>query len=174
MTRRFWLLGSAALASCVRYPEPYRPPMQRRPVEIGGQEKLSHFIAMNAPEAERHIVEGVLGVNDGTWRWCLRRAVFQFELPDNKHKRLLAELTVPELTFKQTGPVKITIRVGSNILDTLDFSKDEQRTFEKAVPPEWLPAGAPILVSLEIDKLWRSPSDAAERGFILTRLGFIE
>lgn len=174
MTRRCWLLCSVALAGCVRYPEPYRPPMQRRPVEIGGHEKLSHFIAMNAPEAERHIVAGVLGVNDGAWRWCLRRAVFQFVLPDNKHKRLLAELTVPEITFRQTGPVKITIRVGNHILDTLDFPKDEQRTFEKPVPPEWLTPAAPILVSLEIDKLWRSPGDGAERGFILTRLGFVE
>lgn len=174
MTRRWWLLGAAGLAGCVRYPEPYRPPMQRRPVEIGGAERLSHFIAMNAPDAGRHIVEGVLGLNDDTWRWCLRRAVFQFELPDNRHKRLLAELTVPELTFKQTGPVKITVSVGPRILETLDFPKHEQRTFEKPVPPEWITPGAPILVSLEIDKLWRSPDDGAERGFILTRLGFIE
>jgi hypothetical protein len=34
--------------------------------------------------------------------------------------------------------------------------------------------GAPVLVSLEIDKLWKSPEDGVERGFILTRLGFVE
>ena len=119
-------------------------------------------------------VEGVLGLNDGTWRWCLKRAVFQFELPDTRHKKLMVDLTVPELTFRQTGPVKITVRVGSHVLDTLEFDKHGQRSFEKEVPAEWLVPEAPLMVSLEVDKLWRSPDDGAERGFILTRLGFVE
>jgi hypothetical protein len=143
-------------------------------MEISPATRLSHFVAMNSADAERHIVDGVLGLNDGTWRWCLKQAVFQFDLPDTKSKRLMAELTVPELTFKQTGPVKITVRVSGHVLDTLEFPKHEQRTFEKEVPESWLMTGAPVLVSLEIDKLWKSPEDGVERGFILTRLGFVE
>jgi hypothetical protein len=174
MTRR-WLLAVWVLeAACVRYPEPYRPPMQRKPVEIARTGKLSHFIAMNSPDAARHILDGVLDLNDGTWRWCMKQAVFQFELPTTSHKRLLAEITVPELTFSQTGPVKITVRVGTHVLERLEFAKHEQRYFEKPVPAEWLTPDTPLLVSLEIDKVWRSPDDGVERGFILTRIGFIE
>lgn len=173
--RKGWLFAaSLLLAGCVRYPEPYKPPMQRRPVEIDRAGRLSHFTAMNSPEAPRHFIAGVLDLNDGSWRWCLQRAVFQFELPTTAHKRLMAEITVPELTFKQTGPVKITVRVGTHVLDTLEFSKHEQRNFEKAVPADWLSANTPQLVSLEIDKIWRSPEDGVERGFILSRIGFLE
>lgn len=174
MTRRLLLAGSVALTGCVRYPEPYRPPMQRNPVEIEANSKLSHFIAMNSADAERHIVDGVLGLNDGSWRWCMKRAVFQFDVPDAKHKKLLAEITIPELTFEQTGAVKIRVTIGSHVLDTVSFDKPEVRTYEKAAPPEWIKTDEPVLVSLEIDKLWRSPSDGAERGFILTRVGFVE
>jgi len=174
MTTRWLVAICLLLAGCVKYPEPYRPPMQRRPMEISPATRLSHFVAMNSADAERHIVDGVLGLNDGTWRWCLKQAVFQFDLPDTKSKRLMVELTVPELTFKQTGPVKITVRVSGHVLDTLVFPKHEQRTFEKEVPESWLMTGAPVLVSLEVDKLWKSPEDGVERGFILTRLGFVE
>ncbi len=174
MTRRLLVAGTVALAGCVRYPEPYRPPMQRNPVEIEANSKLSHFIAMSEADAERHIVDGVLGLNDGSWRWCLKRAVFQFNVPDAKHKKLLAELTIPELTFAQTGPVKIRVTIGAHELDTISFDKPEVRTYEKAAPAEWIRTDEPVLVSLEIDKLWRSESDGAERGFILTRLGFVE
>lgn len=174
MTRRLVLAGCVALSGCVRYPEPYRPPIQRNPVEVDEASRLSHFTAMNGKDAERHIVDGVLSLNDGSWRWCMKRAVLQFSVPDARHKKLLAELTIPELTFQQTGPVKIAVNVDSHLLDTLTFDKPEGRTFEKAVPPEWIKPDEPILVSLEIDKIWRSPTDGAERGFILTRLGFIE
>lgn len=174
MSKRLWLASCVLLAGCARYPEPYRPPMQRNPVEVGKGSKLSHFIAMNTPGAERHFVTGVLDLNDGNWRWCLKRAEFQFELPDARHKKLLAELTVPDITFEQTGPVKLEISINSHPLETLAFDKPGNRTFEKAVPPEWITPGTPVLVRLEIDKIWRSPTDQVERGFIITRLGFIE
>jgi len=174
MKRTTFLAGCLLLAGCVRYPEPYRPPMQRRTMEISPQNRLSHFVAMNSPDAERHIVSGVLGLNDGAWRWCLKQAVFQFDLPDTKGKTLLVDLTVPELTFKQTGPVSIIVRVGTHVLDTLQFATHGQRTLEKPVPQEWLMPGAPIQVSLEASKVWTSPDDGAVRAFILSRIGFVE
>lgn len=176
MRRQYFLLALPLLLSgCVKYPEPYRPPIQRKPMEIRGDLKLSHFIAMNAPNAADHFISGVLPeVHDGTWCWVMKSSVFQFQLPTTKSMRLKADITVPEITFQQTGPVKIVVTVGSHLLDTLEFPKADQRVWEKPVPEEWLATGRVTLVRLEIDKLWTSPADGAQRGFIITRLGFVQ
>jgi len=56
----------------------------------------------------------------------------------------------------------------------VDWPKPGQRTWEQPVPAEWLTTDSPVLVRMEIDKLWTSPSDGALRGFILTRIGFVQ
>lgn len=163
------------LAGCVKYPEPYRPPVQRKPMEIGGDVKLSHFIGMSMPTAADHFISGIVpDLHDGSWRWVTKTPTFQFQVPTTKSLRLKADLTVPDVTFEQTGPVKITIAINARLLDTLDFPKPGQRIFEKAVPEEWLSADRPNLVRLEIDKLWTSPADGVQRGFIITSIGFVQ
>lgn len=169
------LFAALALAGCVKYPEPYRPPIQRRPMELTESNKLSHFVHMNAPDAPSHFVTDVMPeLNDGQWRWTLKSPTLQFQLPSTQSMRLRADLTIPDITFQQTGPVKITVHIGGHLLDIIDCPKPGQRLWEKAVPPEWLTANSPVLVRLEIDKIWTSPSDGARRGFILTRIGFVQ
>jgi len=169
------LLAVLVPAACVKYPEPFRPPIQRRPAEITSSTRLQHFIAMNDPRAPEHFISGMVpGLNDGTWRWTLKSPTFQFQLPTTQGLRLKANLAVPEITFKDTGPVKITVHIGSHLLDTIDFPKHEQRQWEKEVPADWLTTDRPVLVRMEIDKLWKSDADGAERGFILNSLGFVQ
>lgn len=169
------LLAALALAGCVKYPEPYRPPIQRRPMEITESNKLSYFVNMNAPNAMHHVVADVIPeLHDGTWRWTLKSPTLQFQLPSTQSMRLRADLTVPEITLKQTGPVKITVQIGGHLLDTIACSKPGQQLWEKAVPPEWLTTDSLVLVRMEIDKVWISPSDGVQRGFILTRIGFVQ
>ena len=169
------LLFAVALAGCVKYPQPYRPPIQRRPMEVTDTNHLKHFVHMNAPDAMHYVVADVLPeVNDANWRWTLKSPTLQFELPSTKSMSLRINLTIPDITFKQTGPIKITVHVGGHLLDTIDCPKPGERNFEKAVPAEWLTTDAPVLVRMEIDKIWTSPSDGAKRGFILTRIGFVQ
>jgi hypothetical protein len=114
------------------------------------------------------------GLNDGAWRWTHQSPTFQFELPTTQSLRLQAKIAVPEITFKDTGPVKVKVYIGSHLLDTIDFSKSEQRVWEKEVPADWLTTDRPVLVRMEADKLWKSPADGAERGFILNAVGFVQ
>jgi hypothetical protein len=168
-------MALAALSACGRPPEYYRPPEQRNPYELSDRKTLSHFVALNAPNAPDHFVADVVGeLNDGSWRWVMKRPTFQFRAPTNRGLKLRVDLTVPDITFAQTGPVRIEIMVGGHKLDTVAFDKPEQRLYEKAVPAEWIVPGEPVLISLEIDKMWKSPTDGLERGFIITKIGFVQ
>lgn len=169
------LLTALALAGCVKYPEPYRPPIQRRPMELTETNRLKHFVNMSAPDAMNYVVADVMPeLHDDNWRWTLKSPTLQFQLPSTQSMRFRADLTIPDITYQQTGPVKITIYIGGHLLDTIDCPKPGQRNWEKAVPPEWLTTDTPVLVRMEIDKLWTAPADGVQRGFILTRIGFVQ
>ena len=47
------------------------------------------------------------------------------------------------------------------------------KTFEKAIPSEWLAGRAETRVRLQIDKVWSSPGGRA-LGILLKRVGFTE
>ncbi|MGC4052057.1 MAG: hypothetical protein QM757_22190 [Paludibaculum sp.] len=128
--RTLILLLPMLFAGCVKYPEPYRPPVQRKPMEVGGDIKLSHFIGMSMPNAADHFIEGVVpDLHDGAWRWVTKSPAFQFQVPTTKSLRLKADLTVPDVTFEQTGPVKITVAVGSHLLGHTGFPETRTAHF---------------------------------------------
>lgn len=173
--KRAVLLLPLLLAGCLKYPEPYRPPVQRKPLEINGDHALTHFFFMNAPDAEDHFLSGILPeLHDGAWRWVMKKATFQFGLFTTNALRLKADLAVPDFILKQTGPVKISVSVEGHPLDTSEFSTAGSQVFEKPVPAEWLTTTRPVQVSLEADKLWTSPADGSQRGFIVTSIGFVQ
>lgn len=163
------------LTACVRYPEPYRPPIQRRPVELGPSARLRSYLSMSAPDAQEYFVKDVLpDLKDNTWRWVMKDPTFQFHLPTTHGLRLRIDLTVPDVTFAQTGPVKINVFIGAHLLDTIAVNEQGQKLWEKDVPEDWLSAIDPVLVHLEIDKLWTAKDDGVQRGFIITSLGFVQ
>lgn len=162
-----------SLAACSRYPEPFHPPVQRQPLDVDAPDRLKHYIAMSEPTAMRHVVSGILPeLHDGSWRWTLQRAAFRFSVPTTEGLSLQADLTVPDVSFKQTGPVNITVWVESNKLDVIHFDKDAKILWRKPVPAAWLSADRPVQVTLDIDKMMRSGDQAW--GFIVTSIGFIQ
>lgn len=165
----------ACLGGCARAPEFHVPPEQRNPYELSSRKPLKHFLAMNDPDAPGHFVADVLNeLNDGSWRWVMRKPTVQLRVPTNDGLKLRIDLTVPEITFQQTGPVKIVVTVGPHLLDTIQFDKPETRVWEKPVPTGVVPRNETVLVALEIDKMWKSPTDGVERGFIITKIGFVQ
>jgi hypothetical protein len=161
------------LAGCVRYPEPYAPPTQRLPLDVDAPERLKHFIAMSDPLAPRHIVSGVLPeLHDDSWRWTLQNPVFRFHLPTTLGLTLQADLTVPDASFQQTGPVRITVWVETHQLAVIEFKKPDKILWRKEVPAAWLPTDQPVQVNMQIDKMMRSGDKAW--GFIVTSIGFTQ
>jgi hypothetical protein len=172
--RRALFPALLALAGCVRIPDVYAPPIQRRdPWEI--QAGLKHFVHLNEPTAPDYILRDVLpDPENSPWRWTLKRPAFRFRVPSTQGKRFRAEMTAPDVTFNDTGPVSVTVTIAGHPLGRIEFKKPGDLIYEEKVPPEWLTTEAPVVVEMEVDKIWVSPQDGAQRGVIVRRLGFVE
>ncbi len=172
--RRFALsLVFLPLVSCVTMPETYAPPIQREPIESARPYRAQRVIAMGDPDAEAFVVKDIAkgGAEGGVWRWTQKRPTVRVVLRSTDNQKLVADYTIPDVTFAQTGPVTLDFYVNDQKLDSVEVKKAGQQHFEKPVPAEWLKAGADNLVAIEINKMYVSPQDQSTLGFILARLG---
>lgn len=172
---RFAVLAAALLfTSCSRLPDHYSPAAARTAAQVLAPGELRHFTAMDAPGAENHVVSGVLDGGDAPWRWCEKQAVLRFKLPETRGLRFRADIAISEMTFAQTGPVRIEVAIDGKRLDTIVYDKPESRTSEFDVPAEMVTTGRPVNVTLTADKEWVEPGTGVRRGFILTSAGFVQ
>ena len=128
---------------------------------------------MSDPNADAYIAGGFREQSEGTWRWAHEKPVLQFYVPRAPRLRLLIDLTFPEQTFAQTGPVEVTIRLNDRELDRVRYTKPGEEEFVKEAPAEWLRWDAVNTVALLPDKTATGPG--GERlSFVLARAGFVE
>jgi hypothetical protein len=164
-----------ALVGCNRTPQLQPLPPQRVSVSAVRPDSIGSFVAMNHPRAELYFVSDVSKSLEGNvWRWAGKKPTLRFRVPSTEHLSFTADLTVPELTFRDTGAVTIAFVVNGHALDTVRYETPGEKHFEKAVPAEWLRTDAENIVSAEIDKLWTSKANGVTYGFILIRAGFID
>jgi hypothetical protein len=163
------------LAGCARIPSTYAPPMERRPVTGFGNNSLGGVIGMAAPGAPAHIVNGVSPVvESGSWRWVRKRAELRFAVGRVNGVRAVMDFAIADGTFRTTGPVTFAFFVNGRLLDTVRYDHPGNHHWEKPVPPEWLRTDGMTILAAEIDKVYKSPEDGVEMGFILSRAGFQE
>ena len=109
-----------------------------------------------------------------SWRWTQKRAELRFFLDSTAHFNFKADFSVADSTFKDTGPVTISVFINDKLLDTIRCETSGEKHFEKAVPETFLHAKGVNMAAMEIDKPWVSKTDGAVLGFILTRAGFAQ
>jgi len=168
------VLASTLAVSGCRQTDYHAPPAQRRAMAGPDYTKLKHFIAMSDPLAMDHVLGGVKPEpqGGGAWRWTLERPRFKFVLPETNGLTFTAEFALPEVTFKETGPVTVTYWINQHELDRVRYETAGGHRFEKAVPAAWLRTDQDTVVGLDLDKVWTSPADGERFGLALTRLGF--
>jgi len=180
MTARRGLLAPCAAlallaAGCVNIPSTYAPPMERRPVTGYGNDAFGVVVGMGDPSAPAHLIRGVSSnVAGGSWRWAQKRAELRFALTRLNNVRAVVDFTLPEEAFGATGPLTFTFFVNDRLLDTVRCTRPGNQHFEKPVPAEWLRSDGMTVLAVEVDKVFRSPRDGWEMGFILNRAGFLE
>jgi hypothetical protein len=172
---RSLLLVGLALAGCASLPDTYPPPIQRDSIQGPEINPVGHFVSMNGPTADAHIVRDIAASTEASaWRWTGQRPELRFRLSFTKGLRFVMDFALAEVTFPQRGPVTISFVINGHLLDKVRYEQAGEKHFEKRVPAAWLRADADTLVAAEIDKVWIAPSDGARLGFILIRAGFIE
>jgi len=172
---RCLLLAGLFLTGCAGLPEAFPPPIQRNSPSGPEINPVGHFVSMNGPAADAHIVRDIAaGLEAGAWRWTGQRPELRFRLSSVKGLRFVMDFALPDVTFAQRGPVAISFFINGHLLDKVRYEGGGQKHFEKAVPSAWLRTDADTLVAAEIDKVWVAPADGARLGFILSRAGFME
>lgn len=170
VTALLWLPGG-----CVNISSTYAPPMERRPVTGYGGISFGGVVGMGDPGAAAHIITGVsANAEAGSWRWAHKRAELRFALAKVDNVRAVVDFTLPEDAFRATGPLTFTFFVNGRPLDAIRYDRPGGQHFEKPVPADWLRLDAATVLAIEVDKLFKSPKDGWEMGFILNRAGFLE
>ncbi|MGA2155847.1 MAG: hypothetical protein ABSH37_15645 [Bryobacteraceae bacterium] len=173
MLRVFSIVLAFLTAGCGSRLEWYPPPEQRPSLSLPSSLPFGYFVAMSDPNAGAYIVGGFRDQSEGVWRWTHERPVLQFYVPRAPRLRLLVDLTFPDQTFAQTGPVELTIRLNGKEFDRVRYAKPGSQEYTKDTPWEWLHPDAVNTVALEPDKTAAGP-DGERLGFVLTRAGFVE
>ncbi len=158
--------------ACVTQPEIYAPPAQRKPLDQEVLVRTSPMLEMSDPAAERAFVSDIdRGPQSSPWRWTSQRPTVKLTLKSTLNLRYRMEFTLPEVTFKDTGPVTITFFVNDQLLDTVKYDKPGDKIFDKPVPDAMLKPMTENTLAAEIDKVWMSKDDGRKLGFILSRVG---
>ena len=180
MTRSIYpaVFSLALGAACGRLPETFAPPPQRAALVAVPANGPGYFLSMADPNADAYLVQGVADRGPGTWRWAFEHPVLRFFVPSEPGRQFTLqftlEFTIPESTFRDTGPVTLSISMNGKPFDTARCERPGQHSYLHAVPPELLHAGALNLVAIDPHPVWVSPADGGRLGFILSRAGFTE
>ena len=155
-------------------PEPYAPPVQRQPFEDARPHRISRMVIMADSDAAAHFVQDIAVGEPAPWKWTNQKPTVKVVPRTNLQLRYVIDFSLPEVTFKVTGPVTLSFLVNDHVLESVRYKAPGEYHYEKAVPAEWVEPLKDTLVAAAIDKVWVSPTDGARLGFILTRIGLTQ
>lgn len=169
------LLTALVLSGCVSQPDIYAPPAQRKPLEPERLPRMIPMVVMSDPSCEQFFVQDILtGEQSAPWRWTRKRPTVKVALKSVSNMRFYAEFALPEVTFKETGPVSITFFVNGHAIDTVRYESPGQQTFEKPLGAGLLKEMSDNTLAADIDKVYISKDDKQPLGFILSRIGLVQ
>jgi hypothetical protein len=168
------LLPVAFFPACNRLPESFPPPQQRAALFVPKAGALGPFLSMSDPNADAYLVKDVADRGPGTWRWVYDHPVLRFAVPDVTRVNFAMDFAIPERTFRETGPVTMTIRINRELLDRFVCRQPGEQHYAHPVPRELVRTNAINLVAIDPDPVWVSKADGGRLGFILSRAGFTE
>ncbi len=158
--------------ACVSQPEIYAPPEQRKPLDQEILVRTAPVLDMGDPSSERAFVTDIArGAQSSPWRWTNQRPTIKLMLKSTLNLHYHIEFTLPDVTFKETGPVNVTFFVNDQVLDKVRYDQPGAKVFDKPVPERLLKQMSENTLAAEIDKVWVSKDDGQKLGFILSRIG---
>jgi hypothetical protein len=133
---------------------------------------VGYFVEMGDPESDRYIVHGFASKSEGSWRWAYAGPVLRFWGPNAQSVQFFMDFAIPERTFRETGPVTLTLSLNGEVFDHVRCAQPGQQHYAHEAPARLFLKNAMNLVSIDPDKFWVAPDDGTKHGFILVRAGF--
>lgn len=176
---RHWLLFTTllGLGSCARSPDSYPTPAQY--VMPPGPEppappvrRRQPVLAMAEPDVNAHILQDVIEEPDGQdWRWTRQHPKFSLSLKNAGNLNFYMRFAIVQETWRDTGPVTLTIRVNDQILDRPRFEKPGDFEYRRPAPADMLAARNPVVIAVDVDPPWTAPG-GGKLGIYLHSIGF--
>ncbi|MGD1093357.1 MAG: hypothetical protein ABSB35_15375 [Bryobacteraceae bacterium] len=161
------------MVACQNMPEPYAPPVQRKPFN-DFHPRVVRVVNMADPDAHLSFVQDIAAGSSGSWRWTGKRPTIKLRLRSNENLKFVIDFTLPEVTFKDTGPVTVSFFVNDRELGEERYTTSGVKHFEQPIPASWVTPGQEATAAAEIDKVWVAKDDGATLGFIVTRMGITQ
>lgn len=153
----------------------YAPPAQRKPLDRDLLLRADPLLDIAASDAEKFFAGDIItGPTMAGWRWARKRPAIRLPLKSVSNLKYHIDFTIPEVTFKETGPVTITFLINNQKLDQVRYDSPGQKMFEKPVPPPMLKEMSDNELAAEIDKTYTPKDDDKPLGFIISRFGFVQ
>jgi hypothetical protein len=164
------VLLSTALSTTACQDRWYSVPPQRQP-PADYHPHAARVVNMDDYDADLRFVRDIAPKTDTSWRWTGQRPAIKIKVRAINNLTYTIDFTLPDITFKYTGPVTVAFTVNDHVLDRVRYDTAGYKHFEKEVPPEWLTIDADAIIGAELDKMWTSPGDGKSFGIILTQMG---
>lgn len=129
------------------------------------------LVRMVVPSADKRIVKDI-GGNAALFRWTAGEPSIKVKLPDSGPWVAQIEFAIAEATWKETGPVTVSIAMNGRELGSSRYERFGEQTIKVPVPPDVLPDGGEATLSARIEPVWVAPSDGAKLGVLLKSMGF--
>ena len=108
----------------------------------------------------------------GAWRWTRSQPELRFLVQSARNRRFKLELGVNDVTFRDTGPLRLVIFVNEHELDRIVYDSPGEKSYEKAVPANMLRENAENRVLIRVLNPWDTNDPKVKLGFIFHEAGF--
>jgi hypothetical protein len=169
------VLGAAlivALTGCTPPPESYPIPPQHQPIVAPEKLASGDYVSAGDPDAQTFFIRDIRGL-EGNYRWTSVSPELKFLLTNTDRLKFQLHYGVHPVLRKEVGPLELTIAINGHELATIRDPAVGDKTFQKAVPADWLKANAENIVSIRVHNPWLAP-DKTQLGFIFLGAGFVE
>lgn len=163
------LIPAVLLCACAPSLVPLPPQQAAAQAEDPPDERF--LVRMVVPSADKRIVQEI-GGTAAMFRWTAGEPAVRVKLPDAGPWLARMEFAIAEATWKETGPVTVTLLLNGRTLGVSRYERFGEHEFAVPVPAGALPGGGEARLSARIDPVWVAPSDGAKLGVLLKAMGF--
>jgi hypothetical protein len=167
------VMGGVLASGCGRKAGTYPPPPQQS-LDLGMDPgHLKPYVLMDDPTVAEYIVNDI-SPEPGLHRWAFLRPELKFQVKDASRLKVSAEFALPEVTYKVTGPVTVSVAVDGHPLGSIRCDHAGEWKLEKPVPEAMVKPDQEIHVTFDAHPRWVSPEDGAQLSFYLRGAGFTQ